>query len=165
MKNNEIHVKHEKLTNDIYISENMLPSRYVLVLTNLCNLRCSFCFQEKKSSPNSMSTSEWINIIKQFPKYSRVTLTGGEPFIFKGFKEVFHEVASNYDCNIISNGLPLDRELIDYLLSYDRFKTLSISVDTVRNINRNVKPKDWDKLMDVLNYFIQKSFILLASTN
>jgi MoaA/NifB/PqqE/SkfB family radical SAM enzyme len=27
---------------------NMLPHRYVLVLTNLCNLRCSFCFQERK---------------------------------------------------------------------------------------------------------------------
>ena len=31
-----------------YNTENLLPRRYVLVLTNLCNLACSFCFQERK---------------------------------------------------------------------------------------------------------------------
>ena len=29
-------------------SGNLMPRRYVFVLTNLCNLSCSFCFQERK---------------------------------------------------------------------------------------------------------------------
>ena len=32
---------------------NILPRRYVFVLTNLCNLKCSFCFQERKKNRRS----------------------------------------------------------------------------------------------------------------
>ena len=34
--------------------DNLMPRRYVFVLTNLCNLKCTFCFQERK---------------KRFPKF------------------------------------------------------------------------------------------------
>ncbi|MEA2049970.1 MAG: radical SAM protein [Campylobacterota bacterium] len=156
MKDSELYLKHEKLTQEIFNAKNMLPSRYVLVLTNLCNLRCSFCFQEKKYSKNNLNATEWIDIIKQFPEYSRVTLTGGEPLVFEGFKDIFHEVASRFDCNIISNGMLLTKELIDFLLSYKNFKTLSISIDTIGNINRGVTSEEWSTLKDMLKYFIQR---------
>jgi radical SAM protein with 4Fe4S-binding SPASM domain len=156
MKHNKIYLRHKELTEKIFNSKDMLPSRYVLVLTNLCNLNCSFCYQEKKYNPNSMSTKDWINLIKQFPDYSRVTLTGGEPFLYKGFKEVFHKSASKYECNIISNGTLLTKELIDFLLSYKNFKTLSISVDTIGNTNRNIKSSDWKKVTKMLHYFIKQ---------
>ncbi|RXJ93843.1 hypothetical protein CRV00_09235 [Malaciobacter molluscorum] len=156
MKNNEIYIKHQELTEKIYFSENMLPSRYVLVLSNLCNLKCPFCYQEKKYSPTNMSKEQWIHLIKQFPSYSRVTLTGGEPFLFKGFKEVFKEVAQRFDCNIISNGVLLTKELIDFLLSFKNFKTLSISVDTIKNTNRKISQKDWENVEEMLAYFIKK---------
>ena len=156
MKNSEIYIKHQELTEKIYEGENMLPSRYVLVLTNLCNLNCSFCYQEKKYIPNNMTTQNWLDLVRQFPSYSRVTLTGGEPFMFKGFKEIFHKVASSYDCNIISNGLLLSESLIDFLLSYKNFKTLSISVDTISNINRDVKAEDWARVLKMMKYFLKK---------
>ena len=156
MKNSEIYIKHQRLTEEIYESETMLPSRYVLVLSNLCNLKCPFCYQEKKYSPTNMSVEQWIKLIDQFPSYARVTLTGGEPFMFKGFKEVFERTASSYDCNIISNGVLLSKELIDFLLSFERFKTLSISVDTIRNVNRKVSNKDWDHTQKMLEYFLKR---------
>ena len=41
----------EKFSNNLaefrekaYIDESLMPKRYVLVLTNLCNLACDFCF-------------------------------------------------------------------------------------------------------------------------
>ena len=68
-----------KIANDFYNRQvefsklsfekgNLLPRRYVFVLTNLCNLKCSFCFQERKKRSDRMLTNDWINLINQIPK-------------------------------------------------------------------------------------------------
>ncbi len=147
-------LKHSKYREDIinfadksYNEENLLPKRYVFVLTNLCNLACNYCFQDRKKLKGAMTTEDWINVVEQLPKYSRVAFTGGEPLVFKGFKEVFHRVASEFECNMICNGLRLDEKIIDYLLSYENFKVLGISIDSVKNVVRklaNKNPKTWD---------------------
>ena len=38
--------------------DNIMPRRYVLVLTNLCNLKCTFCFQERKKREGREETQE-----------------------------------------------------------------------------------------------------------
>ena len=43
-----------------------MPYRYVFVL-NACNLRCSFCFQEKPIK-GSLQLNDWANIASQLPK-------------------------------------------------------------------------------------------------
>ena len=45
-------------------SGNLMPRRYVFILTNLCNLACSFCFQERKKRPDRMNLEDWLNLIK-----------------------------------------------------------------------------------------------------
>ena len=65
--------------------DNLMPRRYVFILTNLCNLKCTFCFQERKKRPDSMTTDDWLRVINQIPKNSRITLTGGEPLVYKDF--------------------------------------------------------------------------------
>ncbi len=146
--------KHEKFYTDLrkfgeqaYQTEDMLPRRYVFVLTNLCNLSCDYCFQVRKKLPGAMTAEDWISFSKQLPPYARVTFTGGEPLVFKGFDDVFHEVATKFECNMICNGLRLTEKKIDYLLSYKNFKVLSISIDSVNNTVRkiaNKNPKLWD---------------------
>ena len=73
-----------------------MPFRYVFVLTNLCNLRCSFCFQEKKFIKESLNLNEWQHIANQLPLNSHITLTGGEPLLFKGFKRISIKPSSRY---------------------------------------------------------------------
>jgi MoaA/NifB/PqqE/SkfB family radical SAM enzyme len=155
-KNTHYHQARINFANKIYESPNMLPHRYVFVLTNRCNLRCSFCFQEKDSIKGSLTTEDWLKVIHQLPDYAHVTLTGGEPFLFKGFKEVFEAITERHTCNIISNGLLLNDELIDLLLSKTNFKVLSISVDDIGNIVRGVKPGQWDKVEVLMKRFAQK---------
>ena len=158
MNNNHttFHNKHEKLSEDIYNNSSMLPSRYVFVLTNKCNLNCSFCYQDKQTLSKNMSTDDWLNVLEQIPAYSRVTLTGGEPLIFKGFKTVFSKAATDFDCNIITNGLLLSKEIIDFMLSFEKFQVLSISVDNIGNTTRDVTSEQWEKLKENLLYFIEK---------
>ena len=94
-----------------------------------------------------MTAKDWISFSRQLPPYARVTFTGGEPLVFNGFDEVFHEVATKFECNMICNGLRLTEKKIDYLLSYKNFKVLSISIDSVNNTVRkiaNKNPKLWD---------------------
>ena len=36
-----------------------------------------------------MTTENWLTVLDQIPKNSRVTLTGGDPFMFKDFETIF----------------------------------------------------------------------------
>jgi len=162
--NTLFHNKHELLSEEIYNSSSMLPSRYVLVLTNKCNLNCSFCYQDKQSDEKNMKTSDWIHVLEQLPEYARVTLTGGEPLVYNDFKNIFSKIACKFDCNIISNGLLLSEEIIDIMLSFENFKVLSISIDDIGNKSRGVSEKQWKKLKNNLSYFIKKRDELKLNT-
>ena len=131
-----------------YKADNLMPKRYCLVLTNLCNLACDFCYQIRTKQKNSLTSEDWVNFIKQLPDNSRVTLTGGEPLVFKNFKDVFTEATKRHECNLICNGLLLSEDIIDFILSSKNFKVLSISIDNRKNTIRklaNVKEHKWDE--------------------
>ena len=135
-----------KYSKDALRNDSSYPKRYCYVLTNLCNLACSFCFQERKKQEGAMTADDWIKLTDELPENSRVTLTGGEPIVLKDFRKVFHNVAIKFECNIITNGILLDKNLIDFILGYKNFKVLSISIDNRKNLIRksaNVKEKKW----------------------
>ena len=140
----------------LYSARDMMPHRYVFILTNKCNLKCPFCFQKKDHSSNNMSTDDWLRVVEQLPDYAWITLTGGEPFLFKGFEAVFHAVSKLHGCNIITNGLLLTEPLMELLLSQPRFAVLSISVDSVGNTVRGVKPDQWEHTVKNLRLFSAK---------
>ncbi len=153
MKDTQFHKSHEEFTARAYNAQGILPDRYCFILTNRCNLRCDFCFQDKKPNKNAMNGDDWIKLAEQLPDYARVTMTGGEPFVFKDFNKVFSYVAERFNCNVISNGLQLNEKKIDYLLSYPKFRVLSISIDDIGNQVRGVKPKQWSHLEKMMKYF------------
>jgi radical SAM protein with 4Fe4S-binding SPASM domain len=133
---------------EAYKVDEIMPKRYCLVLTNLCNLACDFCYQVRTKQKNFVDSEGWIKLIKDLPTGSRVTLTGGEPLVFKNFKDVFLETVKRHECNLICNGLLLSEEIIDLLLSQKNFKVLSISIDNRNNTIRklaNVNEKKWDE--------------------
>jgi hypothetical protein len=49
----EYHNQRTKYAEELFDKKNSLPHRYVLILTNKCNLACSFCFQERKRFDSS----------------------------------------------------------------------------------------------------------------
>ena len=121
---------------------NMIPRRYVFILTNLCNLACSFCFQERKKRPDRMSTDNWLDVIDQIPSNSRITLTGGEPLVFKNFDKIFKKANEIAETNIVTNGLLLDDVNIERLLEQENFKVLAISIDNIGNTTRDFNEKN-----------------------
>ncbi len=150
------HRKHEFWTQVIYRLPRLLPERYVFVLTNLCNLDCAFCFQKRDLREDRMTLEDWIGVTQQLPFYARVTLTGGEPLMFAGFDEIFSFVAGRFDCNLITNGLLLTEEKIESLLSFPKFRVLSISIDNVGNTLRGVSESQWQRIETMMRYFAQR---------
>jgi len=154
------HRRHEAYTRCAYFFPFLPPDRHVFVLTNQCNLRCSSCFQKKNYDPGkAMIKEEWIKLSKQIPHFARITLTGGEPLLFFGFKEVLQEVAAQHQCNVITNGVLLSEEVVDAMLSLPNFKVLALSIDSIRKdfLNaRGIRDDDWERLIHVVEYFIRK---------
>jgi len=152
----KFHKQHGAFTEKAYRIEGLLPDRYAFILTNRCNLKCHFCYQKREFREDAMTADDWINLTKQLPDYARVLLTGGEPLMFKEFKKVFSYIAERFSCNIITNGILLNHELIDYLLSFTNFKVLSLSIDDIGNHNRAVSPAHWEHIVDMMKYFLEK---------
>ena len=141
---------HEDLIKyaDKAFDNDEFPKRYCFILTNLCNLACNFCFQERKKKSDAMNKEEWLAVIDSLPVGSRITLTGGEPVVFRGFKEIFQKACEKFEVNIITNGILLTEELIDFMLQFENFKVLSVSIDNRNNSIRkiaNLKEKNWDQ--------------------
>ena len=100
-----------------------------------------------------MLTNDWINLIDQIPQGSRITLTGGDPFMFKDFLKIFKKANQKAETNMITNGILLQDDKINALLEEENFKVLAISVDTIGNTNRDVKPEHWKKFLTQLDKF------------
>ena len=134
--------------------DNLMPRRYVFVLTNLCNLKCTFCFQERKKKKDRMNTEDWLKVINHIPKNSRITLTGGEPLVYQDFDIIFSKANEFSETNIVTNGLLLSNQKIEQIIDQKNFKVLAISVDTIGNVNRDFKKDQWQKLVKQINTFI-----------
>jgi radical SAM protein with 4Fe4S-binding SPASM domain len=100
-----------------------------------------------------MTAADWISAADQIPAKARITLTGGEPLLFRGFDKVFTHVANRHVCNLITNGLLLDPRTIDFLLGFEHFKVLAISIDNIGNTTRGVTPRQWKHLEEMVAYF------------
>ena len=162
-KDTEYHKERQRFALDL-VNKDLLPHRYVFILTNRCNLKCSFCFQEKSYIPGSMRLEDWMQVVDQLPDYAWVTMTGGEPFVFKEFNSIFNYIAKNHKCNIISNGLLLSEERINLLLSQPLFKVFSVSVDDISNKIRGVKESQWVQTEKMLNIFAERRDQLKSDT-
>ena len=152
MQNTEYYKQRENSRDQNYINNNA-PNRVVVILTNKCNLKCYFCFQDRKTLPDAMTTEHWMSFIDTLENKSHITITGGEPLLVKDFEKIFLHASKRHSINIVCNGTFLSKKFVDLFLSTKNFMVLSISVDTIGNVNRDVKPQQYKKMQEALDYF------------
>jgi radical SAM protein with 4Fe4S-binding SPASM domain len=102
-----------------------------LYLTNACNLRCKYCFNFDREDAPRVPLDDVCAILKAaYERGNRyVSVTGGEPFIYKQIFEVLdytHDLG--YWINILSHGGLLDQARIERLKKYWRMR-IRISLD------------------------------------
>ena len=117
------------------------PIWLLIYVSDLCNLRCEMCphhngknnkFSFQKELVKEYITPETLEkIYKKFPESVFVMLGGvGEPLLNPYFKDLVQITANNRKkMNLITNGVLLNEEIADYLLSNKYVNQISISLN------------------------------------
>lgn len=98
-----------------FITGRPKPSMVTVNLTSRCNQHCIYCEigQGITSESNGSLTKEnlfWILDEMASQKLTRISLCGGEPFLFEGLMEiVVYAGKKNIRCSITSNGMTLHK--------------------------------------------------------
>lgn len=134
-------------------------------LTELCNLRCTYCMPAEgiQLSPKShiMNFDEVYTIAKTFVDHgvTKIRLTGGEPFVRKDVDIVLKKLATlPVELAITSNAVIIDR-FID-LLKECNIKNLNISLDSLikEKFGQITRRNDFDKVMNNIHRLINEGF-------
>lgn len=126
-----------------------------ILTTYACNLGCTYCFQEAFHSPFSMGrktsrkvirwVSEKIRIIS--PLEVDLVFYGGEPLlnpeaiqiISREMFEITKPMGIQLNISIITNGVLLDRQLVDFLLPLG-LKEIKVTLDGDREAHNAKRP-------------------------
>lgn len=101
--------------------ERGIPLKGTFELTPKCTLNCSMCYvhlQNSQMHREELTTAEWISLIDQAIDMGMMyaTLTGGECFLYPGFKEIYEHLRSKgILVTVLTNGTLLDEETVTWL--------------------------------------------------
>ncbi|MBI9112307.1 GTP 3',8-cyclase MoaA [Maridesulfovibrio ferrireducens] len=127
-----------------------------LSVTDRCNLRCKYCVTKDFTftpHPNILRYEEMLRLIDLAASLniSKLRLTGGEPFVRRGFMDFISSIQNNHadmDLRITTNGTLLEQYVKD--LKKIGISRLNISLDTLnRETFKDITGSDY--LNEVLN--------------
>ena len=134
-------------------------------LTELCNLRCTYCMPAEgiQLSPKShiMSYDEIYEIAKTFVNHgvTKIRLTGGEPLVRRDADVILKKLATlPVELSITSNAVIIDR-FIDVLKSCN-IKNINVSLDSL-NAEKFIaitRRNDFEKVYSNIMLLIKEGF-------
>lgn len=102
------------------------PINAILELTPLCNMNCDMCFvrlhpDEVECQGGLRSVEEWISLAREMQQAGTlfVLLTGGEPLLYPGFRQLYLELKRmGMIITLNTNGTLLDEEWADFFAAH-----------------------------------------------
>jgi radical SAM protein with 4Fe4S-binding SPASM domain len=108
-------------------------------LTNFCNLRCPHCYQDDFSKESDLEWSKLKKIsgnllhsVREWKREACIYLTGGEPLLKPDLLPLLNDLDQQsmvQELGIITNGLPIDQEMVRKLSGVSKLKKIKISLD------------------------------------
>lgn len=103
-----------------------IPLTINFELTPICNLGCDMCFiRTDKRVVDQLgglhSVDEWLDIARRFKELGTlfILLTGGEPLLYPGFKDLYAELRNmGFILTINTNGTLIDEAMAQFLHQY-----------------------------------------------
>lgn len=146
---------------------NRIPISATFEISPICNMDCQMCYiaQKKKEVDDNgglLDVDFWVNIAKDARDNGMLflLLTGGEPFLYKNFKELYFRLSDLgiYIC-INTNGTLIDEEIVSWFVKRPP-RRLNISLyggsnETYDKLCKN--PKGFDQVI--------KTFEMLRKNN
>ena len=131
-------------------------------ITNLCNLRCKHCYQDDFSKKSDLDwqglkrvSDHLLTTIRDWDRTACIHLTGGEPLLKPELFPLLNHLDQHSmveELGIITNGLPIDREMMRRLSDFPKLKKIKISLDGGdAETNDSIRQKEtFDKVMQNL---------------
>lgn len=106
--------------------KNKIPLSGTFELSPICNMDCKLCYVKMTKSEvekvgRLRTTDEWIKIAEDAREAGMLFLliTGGEPLLYKGFKELYLKlVKMGLIITINTNATLIDEEMADFFAKY-----------------------------------------------
>lgn len=136
-----------------------------LSLTELCNLRCTYCMPAEgiPLSPKShiMTFEEIYAIAKIFVDngVTKIRLTGGEPLVRKDVEVILHKLASlPVELSISTNAVIIDRYI--ETLKACNINNINVSLDSLdpEKFNSITRRNDFDKVYKNIQLLLREGF-------
>lgn len=107
-------------------TEKRIPIGGAFELLPLCNLDCKMCFlrlspEEMNKRGRLRTVDEWVALAQEAKEEGLLflLLTGGEPFLYPGFKELYTRLSEmGFHITLNTNGTLIDEEYADLLQKY-----------------------------------------------
>ncbi len=127
-------------------------------ITKKCNCRCLHCYQDEEQSSKDMELGQLIKIFlqyKDFLKYfyenhiqgmkvrPEISITGGEPFLYKDIMKFLEILSTNRDyffIYILTNGTLITKDIATRLSDYG-ISRVQISIEGPENIHDIIRGK------------------------
>jgi radical SAM protein with 4Fe4S-binding SPASM domain len=121
------------------------PSRCIIELSYLCNLRCKTCnIWQKPKFENSreLSTENWKTVQKGLSQagITRVTYLGGEPFLNKSLLGLARNAKeNNISPAVVTNGTLIDNDTAQELVNERVFDIIIFSIDGPQDVHDHIR--------------------------
>lgn len=105
-------------------SLNRIPLSGTFELSPVCNFSCKMCYvrrssaQLQKEGKQLIPWTQWLSLAKQCKEAGMLylLLTGGEPFLYPGFRKLYEELHKmGFLLSINSNGTMVDEKTVEWL--------------------------------------------------
>ena len=98
------------------------PYRAQFEITYRCNSFCRHCCKQhtpedfERLPPDTLTARDWIALAQSLPRFTLITITGGEPMVQPGFAEIVEGISRTHTVNLLSNATLMNDEIVDLLL-------------------------------------------------
>ena len=141
-----------------------------LAITDRCNLRCQYCMPahgiEIVPRQELLTYKEMYRVIRVLTELgvNKIRLTGGEPFVRKGFVEFLEMLSFNdllEDINITTNGALIYKH-IETLEKLQKVKNINLSIDSLQvdKFNEITRRKAFDEVFKTMEALEKSSMNL-----
>ena len=121
------------------------PFVVVLELTYRCNLKCPYCYELFRPTDKNVASkaleltpAEIRSIVEQLPRFTLVTVNGGEIFVRTDLKEILSIILAKHRCHLYTNGTcitpAMARDLVDMGVP-----SMGISVDGPEDVHDSLR--------------------------